>query len=700
MTFVSANLVAPGATVALSPISTTSAPGAEIVSFDTATNTLFTTASGSINGFTLGSDGTLVDAGISFDFDEIATVVPGFSPGGANSVTASGGLVAAAVEASESDANGAVAFFMADGTFVTAVEVGVLPDAVAFSADGSTLISSNEGEFDIENVVFSEDGTTVTGDIVDPAGSISVIDTSDFSVTTLTFDGVPIEGDNVRIRDGVQGSDEGVTLTEDPSVPDGVNINDLEPELAAFSPDGTQAFVTLQENNAVAILDLTGDTPVITSVQGLGTVDNSIPGNGFDGSSDDGAINITTQPTTSLRQPDTIASFAVGGEAFFIIANEGDGRDPEEENPVTGEDVLLFSDFMDLEDVTLDPTAFPDAADLQSDSGIGPLEVSIIDGDTDGDGDLDEIFPLGSRSFSILDSTGAVVFDSGDDFEQITAQALPAFFNTDDEEDAFDDRSDDSGPEPEGVAVGTVDGSTFAFITPERPGGVFVYDVTDPENATFVQYINTRNFSPEGQEDPIDIAGDSSPEGSAFIPADSSPTGTPLLAVAFEVSETITLFELGAPPAPFGSTPDVLPTDGLFAEQFYLDSNPDVAEAVADGTFASGLEHFTEFGAAEGRATPIPNLDIVFDPVFYATNNPDAVAEVEAGLFPTLTAQFLLAGADEGLDPSAGFSGSAYLADNADVAAAVDAGIFDSAVEHYLLFGINEGRDPFPDLIG
>ena len=161
------------------------------------------------------------------------------------------------------------------------------------------------------------------------------------------------------------------------------------------------------------------------------------------------------------------------------------------------------------------------------------LTVTTTLGDTDGDGEFEELYAFGGRSFSIFDTAGNLVFDSGSDFERITAEQLPDFFNSDNDENTFDTRSDSKGPEPEGVVLGEVNGRNYAFIGLERVGGVMVYDINEPTKSEFVQYINTRDFSGDPE---AGTAGDLGPEGLSFIRAEDSPNGNPLLAVGYEVS--------------------------------------------------------------------------------------------------------------------------------------------------------------------
>ncbi|MFC6488846.1 choice-of-anchor I family protein [Nitratireductor sp. GCM10026969] len=417
--------------------------------------------------------------------------VNGQPTGGPNSVAVAGGIVAVAIEADQATDPGLVGFFDADGNFLGSVEVGSLPDMLVFTPDGDKLLVANEGEPD--------------GDL-DPKGSISVIDLSDgvagATVATAGFTAfdaqqAALEAMGLRIFEGKVLSD------------------DVEPEYIAISEDGKKAFVTLQEANAVAVVDI--ETATVTEIQPLGAKDHSRPGNGLDASDRDGdTIDIGTQPVKGLYMPDAISSYEAGGKTYYVTANEGDARDEEER----------------IGDLELDTDAFPNAAILQQDGILGRLEVSTIDGDTDGDGDYDELYAYGARSFSIWDEDGNQVFDSGDMLEQITAQLTPELFNANDADpDEFDNRSDAKGPEPESVVIGEIEGHTYAFVGIERAGGgVFVFDITRPWDVEFTQYIRTE--------------GDIAPEGLTFIAAEDSPNGVPMLAVSNEVSGTTTLYQI------------------------------------------------------------------------------------------------------------------------------------------------------------
>jgi hypothetical protein len=253
----------------------------------------------------------------------------------------------------------------------------------------------------------------------------------------------------------------------------------------------------------------------------LGLID--VPG--LDASDRDSKINLRDWPLKGLYLPDSIAAYQAKGQTYLITANEGDAR----EWPGLVEESRVSA-------LTLDATAFPNGATLKQNANLGRHTVTTTLGDTDGDGDYDQLFTLGGRSFTIWSSSGEKVFDSGSQFERITGARYPANFNASNNNSTLDDRSDNKGPEPEGVTVGEIEGRTYAFIGLERVGGVMMYDVTDPSAPFFVDYLNNRNFAAG--------TGDLGPEGLHFIPANESPTGRPLVVVANEISGTVTLYEV------------------------------------------------------------------------------------------------------------------------------------------------------------
>jgi 2',3'-cyclic-nucleotide 2'-phosphodiesterase (5'-nucleotidase family) len=421
------------------------------------------------------------------------------------------GIVAVGAENGDATANGRVIFYDAQSLDVlNTVEVGVLPDNLQFTPDGNRVVTANEGE----QIDADEDGTPEGGD---PNGSVSVIDiaggVANAAVETIDFSQFDGQEDSLR--------DQGVRIFPNRSASD-----DLEPEYVAISPDGTQARVVLQENNAFAEVDLTTDE--ITGLQPLGAKDFAAVGNGLD-AKENGEIEIENLPLKGLYQPDQAAAFEQDGETFYVTANEGDDRD---------------FDVSEAGEANLDSRA----QQVVADNGLGELEISNIDGDTDGDGQIEALTIFGGRSFAIWDSEGNLVFDSGSEFAEIMAHEIPDGFNSDDEANEKDSESEEAGAEVEGLTLGRIDGALHAFIGLEKPGGVMIYDISTPSDAQFVDYITNRTFDVPLTEDdgsPNPAAGDSGPEGLEFIAAGDSPTGNPVLAVGNEITGTTTLWEFG-----------------------------------------------------------------------------------------------------------------------------------------------------------
>ncbi|MEL7473148.1 MAG: choice-of-anchor I family protein [Planctomycetota bacterium] len=408
-----------------------------------------------------------------------------------NSVAVSSGLIAVAVSARDAVDPGTVALYDHDLRPLGRVPVGATPDMVAFTPDGSTLLVANEGE--------PNEACTI-----DPPGSISLIDAR----------AIERGGDPVGVR----------TISFwSPSAPDG---RDLEPEYIAIDSDGSTAFVVCQENNQVAIIDL--PSARLRSMVDLGAKDHSQAGQGLDASDRDGGIHIRPWPVAGLYQPDSIVVFEHEGRTLIATANEGDPRDYKG-----------FSEIARVADVTLDADAFADWPDVQAPERLGRLRVTTTRGDTDRDGDFDELYSFGARSVSIWTERGELVWDSGDQIERAIAEGTPERFNSD-HGGADENRSDDRGPEPEALAIARLDGRRYLLCGLERVSGIALFDITEPRAASMVGYIP-----------PSDA--DAAPETMVAISAERSPTGRPLVAVAYEVSGTVVIYELA--PAPAGDAP-------------------------------------------------------------------------------------------------------------------------------------------------
>ncbi|MEA3299794.1 MAG: choice-of-anchor I family protein [Pseudomonadota bacterium] len=440
---------------------------------------------------------------------DVTQQLPG--AGGINSVAVKNGLVAIAVENDDKQANGWIAFYSTRGQYLGSVEAGALPDMVTFTPDGRHVLSANEGE---PNGDYS----------VDPEGSVTIV--------TLAAGRARTDIGRARV------STASFPATVHPDVritgPLGTTVpQDLEPEYITTSADSKTAWVSLQENNALAIVDIRSAT--VLDVVPLGAKDHSLAGNGIDASDRDGAINIQPWPVKGLYMPDAIAAYVYRGMTYVVSANEGDARE--------------YGDYVDVsrvKDLTLDHTAFPDRATLRADANLGRLNVINTEGDIDDDGDFDELYSYGARSISIWNAKGSQVYDSGDTLEQLTAARYPDRFNASNTNNSFDNRSDDKGPEPEGLAIGTLKGRQYAFVGLERTGGIMVFDITNPAATRPVSYVNNRDFtqSPDIDGAANPAAGDLGPEGLIFIDAKDSPNRKPLLVVGNEISGTTTVYQV------------------------------------------------------------------------------------------------------------------------------------------------------------
>ena len=470
----------------------------ETVAFEPTTRRLFVTGGGtatlSVLDFRNPSRLRLLD---TVDLSEWGTA--------ATCVAAKPGLVAVTMHGEDKSRPGRIVFLSPQGAVFTSVGVGALPDMVAFTPDGKYALTANEGE---PNQDLS----------YDPRGSIAVVWVRDGGEKIDQSDVYHIE---FRDFDDVRSFEPGVRIFGPGASPS----QDFEPEFLAISPDSRMVWVTLQENNAIAVVDIIARS--VKRIAGLGFKDHSIQGNGLDSSDEDGIVRIQTHPVMGMYQPDAIAAFSVSDQIYLITANEGDARDYE---------VARVSE------LALSPDRFISAATAKRNDIMGRLEVTRTLGDDNQDGVFEQLYAFGARSFSIWDSQIQLVYDSGDALEQITAATFPAQFNSDKAANkTFDGRSDNRGPEPEGCVVGIINGKPYGFIGLEQIGGIVTVDLSTPSSPSICSYVNTRNF--DGRPD-ANTAGDLAPEGMIFIPAAQSPTKRPLLVVAFEVSGSVTVFEV------------------------------------------------------------------------------------------------------------------------------------------------------------
>ncbi|WP_133471482.1 choice-of-anchor I family protein [Paraglaciecola marina] len=481
----------------------------------------------------------------------LPTTQDGIDLDGPTSVAVSGDLMAIAVPADDKASNGFVLFYNGLDTnapaFMKAVEVGNLPDMVTFTPDGSKAVVANEGE--------------PSGDYnIDPEGSISVITITDSTPedTAIAIDFTDFNGQQEALE--AQGmhfpNPSGETING--TLIDISVAQDLEPEYITATNEF--AYVALQENNGLAIVDLSDYS---VEIVGLGFKDWSQYQ--LDGM-EDGTVSFGQyEDVYGMYMPDTIASFEWKDATFIVSANEGDAReyffDTLNTDGEQDEDLCESAGGVDFDDddgclsYTDETQArrldYAPGSNLETIAGddpedddftsypLGRLTVTSALGDSDDDGEYEAIYAYGARSFTIWDANGLVVFDSGDDFERITASIHGDAFNNNNDENEGDSRSANKGPEPEALTIGVVGEKTYAFIGLERMGGIFVYDITNPYNAEFVDYVINRDITEGG-----DLIGDNAPEGMVFVDADTSPTGNALVIIGNEISGTVSVWQV------------------------------------------------------------------------------------------------------------------------------------------------------------
>ncbi len=456
----------------------------EISAFDPSTNKLFT-----VN---VENDEISVHNISNINTPSLETPISISAFGKPNSVSVYNGQLAVAVEASVKQNPGQILVFnTTDGTLQNQYTVGALPDMVTFSKDGNLLLSANEGE--------PNDDYTV-----DPMGSVSIIDLSNNTVVTLDFTAFNSQ-ETVLENQGFRVFGPNADLA-----------TDVEPEYIAIADDSQTAWVSLQENNGIAKINLL--TKTIEAIYPLGFKDYNDPNNSIDASDKDLTTELRNWPVFGMYQPDAITYANINGTGYVISANEGDARDYDG-----------FSEEERVEDLVLDDTTFPSSEDFQNEINLGRLKITTTLGDTDNDGDTDVIYNYGARSFSIWSTDGNLVYDSGNDISEIVLSETPDRFNWDWEDNETDKRSDDKGAEPEAVEVLTINEKTILFVGLERNSQVMVFDISNPTSPQYIQLLQR--------------ATDYAPEGVLAISASDSPTGKSLVVISNEDSGTISIYE-------------------------------------------------------------------------------------------------------------------------------------------------------------
>ncbi len=531
---------------------------------------------------------------------------------GLQSVTVGNGIVAAAVDVApvvspnglQTASSGRIVLMNTDGRVLKTVAVGTLPDHVSFTPDKKTILVAGEGEpmCSLDNGSTSANESTDPTLVSDANGTVSLIDVSsgapNATVTTLDFSSF----------------DKTALLAEDVRVffPGSSAAQDLEPEYITTNADGTRAYVTLQEANAIAIVDLVNKT--ILDVAPLGYKDWGAPGLLIDTSDRDNlGLNGASKnlqsysgvPLKGMYMPDTITSMQRNGETFLLTANEGDDRETTTGVGAPSSSNTCFAEKVRAGTLTSNWATGSVSSSLNVNSKLARLNTTNV---FPTKAAFDAIYTYGGRSFSIWNSSGELVWDSGSELEEIVARDYPATFNSDSldtlatpqlmvsgQASRIDTRSDDKGPEPEALAVGTIGTQTFAFIGLERMGGIMVYDVSTPTAPTFISYTNAAlaglAATPPNNTTPGSY--DVSPEGMVFVPASDSPTAKPLLIVANELSGTTTIYEVrvASPTTVPTSAPTAL-TVAALAEKALLTSTSTPAPGTYLAVTSNGFVPF------------------------------------------------------------------------------------------------------------
>jgi hypothetical protein len=540
---------------------------AEIVSYDQCSDRLYVVNSqaASIDVLALSADNSIPSKVGTIDLS-LAAKSAGIEIGAANSVSAKQGLVAVAIEAKVKQNPGLIALYRSDDLSLLATyPAGALPDMVALSSDGQTILTANEGE---PNGDYS----------IDPEGSITIVDISKGYVESAEVKQVSFSLFNAGASRHAELS-AGVRTAG----PEGTSVaQDLEPEYMALNSDNTKAYVALQENNAMAIIDIA--TARVDSIKGLGEKSwNAASDNMLDASNKDNSVGkfASYEQLVGLYMPDTIASFSIDGASYIISANEGDGREyiypatqqaceaanhswdgDEYEAGGDDEDAIKFASEVDDCISFTDEQRGKNIVDLVD--AAHPLKAALDDNDQlkrikivadkDQYSAEDNIVIFGGRSFSIWNEQAELVFDSGDDIAKrvfaIDSQNFNVTNDNNDPVETADNRSDDKGTEPEAVEVAEINGKQYAFIGLERQGGIIVYDVTIPAAPVYQSYINNRDFSEavctlvdEGDCDNgvyNPAAGDLGPESIDYF----TRVGKHFIAVGNEVSGTTTVYQI------------------------------------------------------------------------------------------------------------------------------------------------------------
>lgn len=523
--------------------------------------------------------------------------------GNLNSLTVHNGVVAVAVENTNPQLNGKIVFFDQNGMYISDVTVGAMPDMITFNNDYTKVLVACEGEPKSD---YSVDPEGSVG-IVDVAGGYATLSAA--NVTMVNFQS--FNGQEAALRT------QGIRIFG----PGSSAAQDFEPEYITISEDNSTAYVSLQENNAMAVINIA--TGTVSAIRPLGAMNYANGNNGLDASDQTAGVFIGSAPIKGLFMPDALAHASISGTEYIFSANEGDARE-----------YTAITEVARLSATPLD-ASIPDQNILKHNQFLGRINVTNASGDTDGDGDIDDIHVFGTRSFSIWNAqTGALVFDSKDLIEQITSHhpTLSGLFNASNSAGAAvsKNRSDDKGPEPEGVATAVINGNHYLFVSLERVGGVMLFNVDVPSTPVYVGYYNNRSAATNSP--------DRGAEGIITISKEDSPTGKEIVILANEVSSTLSVFEINTCVDLAGATMTV-PTDSI--------CNGDQVTLTIPGNAQSTVQWLRNNQVLSGQTGNSLNVTQTGDYRVYVSNTTHACADTTLSeAITVLSLPALNAGAD------------------------------------------------------
>jgi hypothetical protein len=421
--------------------------------------------------------------------------------------------------------NGKIVVFDTAGKVLSSPDVlGVLPDSVSFAPNGTTALVAIEAQ----PVCAKDDPATAAKEDADytkasdPVGGVTVVDLSDPAAPVLKFAGFDqFTVSEMRAK--------GIAVS---SVVNNVS-KDFEPEFAT-AIDNEFAYVTIQEANAIGKLNI--QTATFESI--TRAFESKVSQVARDTSDRDAGAGPRYYPNVvGASQPDAIAGFKMGSGNYFITANEGDARE-----------YTCLNDDLRAASLKVDPRRFADWKTLSGSAALGRAKVNPNNGDRDGDGDIDTIHLRGSNSMTMY-RNGLPIWDSAELLDKIQTTAFGVANINGSHSLSSDkatmnyvgqDRSDDKGSEPEGVAVGMVGDRRIAVLGLERMTALAVFDITQPRIPVFIEWLQMLPTKATPAKDVKYW----SPEGIVFVPADKSPSGKALIITSYELSGSLSIHQI------------------------------------------------------------------------------------------------------------------------------------------------------------